>query len=114
MDAASAPTSAVTLPPPGVGCLAAAALRNSPTGVFRPIGRLAESLCVMGSSLRAPRVVLDTPGREIYGWKRRIGSRSFFNLYFVRIRRADGNHTFLQSAGRELSNVVQRDATDPI
>src|SRR4051812_20057032 len=63
MDAASAPTSAVMLPPPGVGCLAAAARRKSPIVLFwsNIVTPIAELLVHLRPYLPDPPVSCWTP-----------------------------------------------------
>src|SRR5713226_4579382 len=96
MDAASAPTSAVTLPPPGAGCLAAAPSKNPRIVAeasyiihFRsPTRHLPSS--ILDHSF-PPNIMLHPFGRQIQRRKRLVRPLSLLRLYKLRLARPNGN-----------------------
>src|SRR5437867_178400 len=106
MAAASAPASPATLPPPGVGCLAAVASRNSLivldwSYMVPAVGWASPTIPARWAlpTLLSADVMLHTPWRQVHGREGIIGAKSRLDLHQIRGRSAHGHHTSPKSVG---------------
>src|SRR5687768_11905448 len=132
MAADSAPASAVTAPPPGVGRLAAAASRNWPIVADWSYVMLDSGTRLPGACLQVGNnhtgwkpvlhnavphslpagVVLHAAGRQVHRRERFELPPAGLDLHLFRLRRADRHHAFRQPLARGLLDVLELHGPD--
>src|SRR3954451_635561 len=110
---ASAPTSAVTLPPPGAGRLAAVASRKSL--IVRDASKVSSGMVaplrsVVGSLYRpAAGVVLHAFGRQLHRREVRVRPLARLHVHQLGLRRADRDQALAHRRARKIPHLIERD-----
>src|SRR6476619_4637529 len=112
MLAASAPARAATLPPPGVGCLAAAASRKVPMGV--EASNMGDDSAWRLLFLRAAGVVLHPARGQVDFGEARIRAGAVLDRDLVGLGRADGDHALAEVLGRVAPDGVDRNGVHAV